>query len=89
MSSQHIPERKCIGCGNLKPKHEMLRVVLNKEGNVQIDKTHKAAGRGAYVCTNEECFDTAYNAKRLERSLKRRVMSTVYEELKEEVKNAK
>lgn len=89
MNKKHIPMRICVGCESLKPKHEMLRIVLDKQDNIQIDKNKKLSGRGAYICANEECFEKAYNAKRLERSLKHRVNITVYEGLKEEIKNAK
>ena len=51
-----IPMRTCIGCRNVRPKNEMIRIVRTKDGLVEPDITGKAEGRGAYVCKNAECF---------------------------------
>lgn len=85
MKKKSIPMRVCVGCEELKSKREMLRVVLSPEGEISLDKTGKKAGRGAYVCPNEDCFTKAYKAKRLERSLKHAVFPEVYEALKEQI----
>lgn len=75
--------RVCVGCELLRPKKELLRVVVSLEGEFSIDKTGKKAGRGAYICPTGECFEKAYTAKRLERSLKKRVPKEVYDALQE------
>ncbi len=64
---QHIPERTCIGCGNKKPKVELVRVARSPQGQVSVDNTGKAPGRGAYVC-GPDCWDTALGRGRLARS---------------------
>lgn len=89
MERQKTPMRKCIGCDLFKPKKEMLRIVLNKQGDIKLDKSQTASGRGAYICISQECFEKACSAKRLERSLKNRVSNAVYENLKEEIEDAK
>ena len=54
--TKNIPMRMCIACREMKPKQEMTRVVRNAEGEISLDPTGKAPGRGAYVCDNEECL---------------------------------
>ena len=51
-----IPLRQCIACRELKPKKEMLRIVKNREGNIFLDFSGKAQGRGAYICNGEDCI---------------------------------
>ncbi len=64
-----IPLRRCTGCGESKPKSELVRVVRSPDGQVGIDCIGKAAGRGAYVCKNSACLKKAKKANRLSRSL--------------------
>ena len=80
-----IPLRQCIGCGEMKSKKEMIRVVRTPEGAVEIDKTGKKSGRGVYLCLNSECLEKAYKEHRLERSLKTKVSSEIYEQLRKEL----
>lgn len=77
-----LPLRTCIGCGNQKPKKEFIRIVKNKEGKIQIDKTGKLDGRGAYLCNNTECFEKAIKSKRLEKSFEMKIPEEIYEELR-------
>ena len=79
---KNIPNRTCIGCNQIKPKKELIRIVKNKEGNIFIDKTSKANGRGAYLCDNIECLEKAIKTKKLERTFEIKVNTEVYEELK-------
>lgn len=79
--------RICVGCGELRNKKEMLRIVASPDGVISIDRTGKAAGRGAYIEPKEECFETAYKMKRLERSLKRQVSQDIYEDLRKQLTN--
>lgn len=83
MKKKSQPMRMCVGCQELKNKKDMVRIVLSPEGEVSIDRKGKAPGRGAYICPQESCFQEAYKAKRLERSLKHAVGSDVYETLKD------
>ena len=87
-----VPLRKCTGCGEMKPKRELIRVVkpaekLDENGNVlvkseiSLDLTGKKSGRGAYVCQNAECFEKARKARRFERSLSCRIPDEVYDEM--------
>ena len=85
MKVRKVPMRICVGCQELKNKRELIRVVMSPEGNISIDRTGKAPGRGAYICPNESCFTEAYKAKRLERSLKHAVGADIYESLKERI----
>ena len=80
-----IPTRKCVGCGNMIPKKDLIRVVKNAEGEVFIDKKGKADGRGAYVCKNPECLDKADKRRAFERSLHVQLSQDVLEEIKKEL----
>ena len=64
-----IPERKCVGCNERKPKNELVRVLRTPEGEIQIDRTGKKSGRGAYLCRNTACFAKAMKARRLQSAL--------------------
>lgn len=67
--TKQIPMRTCIGCRKVQPKKEMVRIVKAPEGNVEIDLTGKRSGRGAYICLNEECFETIKKEKCLIKAL--------------------
>ena len=64
-----IPQRKCVGCGEMKSKKELIRVVRSPEGDISLDLNGKKAGRGAYVCPDKECITKAYKGHRLEKAL--------------------
>ena len=85
MKQKSQPMRVCVGCGELLPKKELTRVVLSPTGEISIDPTGKAPGRGAYMEMKVECLDMAYKAKRLERSLKHKVSQEIYEYLNEKI----
>ena len=80
-----IPLRKCTGCGEMKPKKEMVRVIKTAEEEIFMDLTGKMNGRGAYVCRSEECLKKAIKTKAIERSLGISVSSEVYEQLMKEL----
>lgn len=82
---KNIPKRTCIGCNETKPKKELIRIVKNKEGNIFVDKTSKANGRGAYICDNIECLEKAIKTKRLERTFETTIDSKIYEDLRGEM----
>lgn len=80
-----IPLRKCTGCGEMKPKKELVRVIKTTEDEIVMDLTGKLNGRGAYVCRSEECLKKAIKTKAIERSLGIKVSESIYDELKKEL----
>lgn len=66
---KHTPLRQCLGCREMKPKPELVRVVRSPEGTVSVDLRGKAPGRGAYVCRSADCLKKALRSKALSRSL--------------------
>ena len=82
--SKHIPLRKCVGCNEMKPKNELIRIVKNDEG-IMLDTSGKANGRGAYICPSKECLSLACKGKRLERAFSCKVDASVYEHLGKEL----
>lgn len=87
MKQKKIPLRKCNGCGEQKEKRELVRIVKNADGEISLDLTGKAAGRGAYICPNAECLQKARKAKRIEKAFECAVPSKVYDKLEEQLKN--
>lgn len=83
--TKKIPLRKCTGCGEMKPKKELIRVLHTPEDTVVIDKTGKKNGRGAYLCDSPECFQKAMKTHGLERSLGVTFSAELYEELSKEM----
>lgn len=79
MQERKKPERKCLGCGESKPKKELIRVVRSPEGEISLDFVGKKSGRGAYVCPNADCLKKAKKAKRLEHQLKAEIPEEIYE----------
>lgn len=77
-----IPLRKCLGCNEMKPKKELLRIVRSPEGKVSIDKTGKASGRGCYICHNIDCLEKALKAKRIQNALEVQVDTDLFEQLR-------
>ena len=80
-----IPTRLCIGCQEQHPKKELVRIVRSPEGEFSIDLTGKKAGRGAYICNNEECFQKAMKEHRFDRSFKCTVDKTIFDELEKQL----
>ncbi|MBO5928530.1 MAG: YlxR family protein [Clostridia bacterium] len=85
MPEKRIPLRKCTGCGDMKPKKELVRVVKGPEGDISLDITGKKAGRGAYVCPCLDCLTAARKARRLEKAFSCRIPEAVYTQLEEEL----
>ena len=77
-----IPQRTCLGCGEAKPKKELIRIVKQNDGNIFIDKTGKANGRGAYICNNVDCLEKAIKSKRLDKSFELEISNEIYESLR-------
>ncbi len=80
-----IPMRMCLCCREMKPKRELVRVVLNKEGQISVDLTGKAAGRGAYLCREAQCVAKLLKTRALDRGFSRKVEEDVYEQLQKEL----
>lgn len=86
MQNRKIPLRKCTGCGEMKPKKELVRVVRSPENEISLDLTDKKNGRGAYICRNAECLKKAQKAKRIERSFECVIPGEIYEAMERELK---
>ena len=83
--TKHVPARRCVGCREMKDKKDLVRVLRTTEGTVEIDRTGKKNGRGAYLCANASCLEAAIRSKGLERALKTAVTREILEELKKEI----
>ena len=83
--AKKIPMRQCVGCGEMKSKKEMMRVLKTPEEEIVLDVTKKKNGRGAYICPNLSCLNKTIKNKGLERSFKMSIPSEVYEQLKKEM----
>ena len=79
---KNILQRTCIGCNEKKNKHELLRIVKNKNGNIDIDKNSRMNGRGAYICKNIECLENAIKKRKLERSFSCKIENNIYENVR-------
>ena len=84
MHVKKTPLRKCTGCGEMKPKKELVRVVKSPEGEVSLDLTGRKPGRGAYVCPRVDCLRLARKARRLEKAFSCQIPAPVYERMEEE-----
>ena len=85
MKVKKIPMRMCLGCGEMKPKKELIRIVKTAEGEISLDKTGKKNGRGAYICASAECLKLARKAKKLEKSFQCRIDDEVYDSMEREL----
>lgn len=79
---KRIVQRMCMGCNEKKDKRDLIRVVLNKNGDITIDKTGKLEGRGAYICDNIDCLEKVIKTKRLERVLNIKIEDEIYNKLR-------
>ncbi len=76
-----VPQRQCVGCREMKPKQELIRVVRGPDGTISLDPTGKKPGRGAYVCREGNCLRRAQKSRALERAFSSQIPPEVYEEL--------
>ena len=83
-----IPLRQCLGCREMKPKKELLRVVRTPEGEIVIDPTGRKSGRGAYICASSACLSLARKQRQLERAFECAVDASAYEALEVSVRAA-
>lgn len=85
MKARKIPLRMCLGCQEMKPKKELVRVVRTPEGAVELDPTGKRNGRGAYICPQVDCLKAAVKGKRFQKALEIELSPQVIEELEREL----
>ena len=81
MHQKKVPLRMCTGCGEMKPKKELVRVVRSPEGEIHLDPGGRAPGRGAYVCRNLSCLKKARKARRFEKAFSCKIPDEVYDRL--------
>ncbi len=82
--AKKTPMRQCVGCGEMKSKREMMRVLKTAQGSIELDTTGRKNGRGAYLCMEKECLVKAGKNKGLERSFKMNIPDEIYEKLEKE-----
>ena len=82
MKQKKIPMRMCIACRESKPKKELIRIVKNKEGELNVDTTGKMPGRGAYLCPSVACLERAFKTKALQRALEVNMTEEMLSEIK-------
>lgn len=87
MQTRKIPMRLCVGCNEMKPKIELIRIVKTPEGEIKIDPKGKLNGRGAYICNSAECLNKAHKSKRLERTFKTEISQDIYSTLEKDLAN--
>ncbi len=98
MRLKKIPLRKCTGCGEMKDKRELIRIVKTPDlkdengvvisfGEISVDMTGKKPGRGAYICRNKTCLTSAKKARRLEKAFSCKISDEIYKRLEEELAN--
>ncbi|MBQ7288954.1 MAG: YlxR family protein [Clostridia bacterium] len=88
MQTKKQPLRMCIGCMEMKPKAELIRIVRDKEGNISLDKKGRAPGRGAYLCNALACYEKAVKGKKIERAFKTAISAEVYAALGQAMQDA-
>ncbi|SFR81714.1 RNase P modulator RnpM [Anaeromicropila populeti] len=86
MNKKKIPLRQCTGCGEMKSKKDLIRIIRTPEDEIVIDTTGKKNGRGAYICSSYECFQKAKKTRAIERSLKISIPEEVYNQLEKELR---
>ena len=79
-----VPMRKCVGCGEMKSKKEMMRVLKTVDEEFVLDATGKKNGRGAYLCRKSECLKLARKSRRIDRALETQIPDAIYDRLEEE-----
>ena len=82
-----IPLRQCLGCREMKPKRELIRVVRSPEGEVSLDFKGRKPGRGAYVCPDPACLQKARKARALERAFSAQIPDEVWDGLEQQMRD--
>ena len=89
MKKKKIPMRRCIACDQNRPKKELIRVVRNREGHIEVDLTGKMNGRGAYICSDEDCLANVRKNKKLAKVLESDIPDEIYDKLKDAIIDSK
>ncbi len=85
MKPKKVPMRMCLGCNEMKPKKDLIRIVKSPESEISLDFTGKKSGRGAYICRSTECFSKARKARRFEKAFSCRIDDSIYEVMADEL----
>lgn len=85
MQKKRVPLRMCAGCGEMKTKKELVRVVRSPEGEISLDLTGRKPGRGAYVCKSIDCLKAARKGRRFEKAFSCKIPDEVYDRMEEEL----
>jgi len=85
--AKKIPLRQCLGCREMKPKSELTRAVKSPEGEISLDSTGKKPGRGAYICSDKNCFKRVIKSNALARAFKSQIPDDIIEKLEKEFEN--
>lgn len=96
MYRKKVSMRKCVGCGEMKEKKQLVRIVktpdvlhengeIIQRGSISVDMTGKKSGRGAYICPNPQCLAAAKKARRLEKSFSCKMPDEVYDKLEKQL----
>lgn len=85
MKQKKIPMRMCLGCQEMKPKRELIRIVRNKENETSVDFTGKKSGRGAYICKSITCFDKARRGRKIEKAFEASISEDIYDILRRQL----
>ena len=80
---KRLPQRTCIGCNTKKDKKDLLRIVKNKNGDINIDPKGNMDGRGTYICKNENCLNKAIKNKKMSRTFEIEIDESIYENIRE------
>ena len=83
--AKKIPLRQCIGCGESREKNNLIRIIKTPEGLIELDKTGKKNGRGAYLCASQDCLNKVMKTKGLDRAFKMTVPKEMYDKLSKEL----
>ncbi|MCF6460503.1 RNase P modulator RnpM [Clostridium sp. Cult3] len=89
MKKKKIPMRRCIACDQNRPKKELIRIVKDRDGHIEVDLTGKMNGRGAYICSDEDCLARVIKNKRLARTLEIDIPDEIYNKLKDAIIDSK
>ncbi|MDD6283752.1 MAG: YlxR family protein [Firmicutes bacterium] len=87
MQQRKQPMRMCNGCGEMKPKRQLIRVVKSPDGAVSLDTTGKRSGRGAYICPSAECLKKARRNRRIDRTFEMTIPDEIYDTMESEIAN--
>lgn len=80
-----VPQRMCVGCREMKNKKELIRIVRNSEGILELDTTGKKPGRGAYICPDVACFNQAIKSKSIQKALEKELPPELQENIKNQI----